>query len=129
MIGCIDGTHTPIKQPNENAHDYFCYKMKYTINAQAICDHEEIFLEDCSWLGNVHDAKTFANSEVNKMVRNKSLPSVERQFDNGNIAVPPLLIGDPAYPLLPYVMKEYGTCNCNEEVMFNVMLRSVRNQI
>ena len=27
--GYIDVTHIPIKQPNENAHDYFCYKMKY----------------------------------------------------------------------------------------------------
>jgi len=23
VIGCVDGTHTPIKQPSENAHDYF----------------------------------------------------------------------------------------------------------
>jgi len=27
VIGCVDGTHTPIKQPSENAHDYFSYKQ------------------------------------------------------------------------------------------------------
>ena len=27
VIGCVDGTHIPIKQPVENAHDYFSYKM------------------------------------------------------------------------------------------------------
>jgi len=25
VFGCIDGAHIPIKQPNENAHDYFWY--------------------------------------------------------------------------------------------------------
>ena len=34
VFGCIDGTHIPIKQPHENPHDYFCYKMKYTLNCQ-----------------------------------------------------------------------------------------------
>ena len=39
VIGCIDGTHIPIRQPSVNAHDYFSYKMKHTINCQAICNH------------------------------------------------------------------------------------------
>ena len=36
VIGCIDGTHVPIKAPTENAHDYFSYKTCYSINVQAI---------------------------------------------------------------------------------------------
>ena len=38
LIRCIDGTHIPIKQPVENAHDYFSYKQTYSINCQAICN-------------------------------------------------------------------------------------------
>ena len=38
-FGCVDGTHIPILSPNENTHDYFCYKMKYTLNVQALCDY------------------------------------------------------------------------------------------
>ena len=38
VIGCVDGTHIPIKQPTEKEHDYFSYKMTYSINCQAICN-------------------------------------------------------------------------------------------
>ena len=38
VIGCINGTHIPIKRPEENATDYYSYKMFYSINCQAICD-------------------------------------------------------------------------------------------
>ena len=38
VIGCVDGTHIPIKQPSENAHDNFSYKLYNTLNCQAICD-------------------------------------------------------------------------------------------
>ncbi len=131
VAGCVDGTHIPIKQPHENSHDYFCYKMKYSLNVQAICDQEGLFLDvDCSWPGSVHDAKVFANSQVHKLFQEKKLPVVERKLNaNDEIAVGPVLLGDPAYPLLPGVLKEYGSCSCNEEVIFNQKLRLVRNQI
>ena len=36
VIGCVDGTHTLIKQPSENANNYFSYKLCFTLNCQAI---------------------------------------------------------------------------------------------
>ena len=40
VIGCVDGTHVPIIQPKANSHDYFCYKMKCSLNCQTVC-HEK----------------------------------------------------------------------------------------
>ena len=131
LAGCVDGTHIPIKQPSENAHDYFCYKMKFTLNVQAVCDHKGCFLDvDCSWPGSVHDAKVFSNSSVHKLFQESRIPNIERKLsEDDNLSVGPVLLGDPAYPLLPGLMKEFATCNSNGEVIFNRKLRSVRNQI
>ena len=130
VFGCVDGTHIPIKQPTENSHDFFCYKMKYTLNCQAICNHKGQFLNvKIKWPGSVHDARVFANSDINQMFQNKQIPMVLKELMPGEDKVPPVILADPAYPLLPNVMKEYACCTNNEQVVFNEMLRSARNQV
>ena len=82
--------------------------MKHSINVQAICDEKGIFLDvDASWHGLTHDGNVFKNSIINKMFLDKSFPGSSRTLVSGRDSVPPLLIGDPAYPLQPNVMKEF----------------------
>ena len=58
VVSCIDGTHITIRQPNKNAHDNLCYKIRYYMNTQTVCDQNGRFLHiDCSWSSNVHDDK------------------------------------------------------------------------
>ena len=67
VIGCIDGTHIPIKQPAENAHDYFSYKQTYLINCQAICNAFGQFTNvEVKWPESLHNARVFSNCDVQK---------------------------------------------------------------
>ena len=60
-FGCVDGTHIPIIQPSENPHDYFSYKMKYTLNVQAVCNWRGLSLNVYArWPGSVHNGRVFA---------------------------------------------------------------------
>ena len=81
------------------------------------------------WPGSVHDSRVFANSKLNKQLTEKTLPMVYRTLIPGTERIPPLILGDPAYPLLPNVMKEYGENAINEKAIFNQILRGGRNQI
>ena len=113
-----------------NPHDYFGYKQKYTVNIQAVCDWRGRFINvEVKWPGSVHDARVFGNSRINKLLKEEKLPMMYKELLPGYDKLPATLIGDPAYPLLPYCMKEFANPRSNEEVIFNNMLRSARNPI
>ena len=57
--------------------------------------------------GSVHDARMLANSQLNRMLRDEVIPPSKQQVIDGKDPIPVLLIVDPAYPLMPYIMKEY----------------------
>lgn len=106
-VGAIDGSHIPILKPIKSASDYYNRKGYYSILMQAVVDFRGIFIDvNIGWPGKVHDARVFVNSSFYQKVQNGTLlPNWSHQI-NG-VAVPLLILGDPAYPLLPWLMKPY----------------------
>lgn len=111
-------------------------KMKYTLSVQSVCDYSGKFIDvDIRWPGATHDAKVFSYSSINGVLKERGTQVTDtaiyvcRTLLPGRDKVGLLLLGDPAYPLLPYSMKEYATCTTDAEVLFNQMLWDARNAI
>ena len=79
---------------------------------------------EVKWPGSVHDARILANSHIQKSYSSKKFSLYPKELLPNRECVPQLLLGDPTYPLLPYVMEEYEHCSSNEQAIFNQILRS-----
>ena len=75
---------------------------------QAVVDSHCIFMAVyIGWPGKVHDARVFVNSSFYKEMVNETLFSNWKRRTNG-VDISLLVLGDPAYPALPWLMKPYA---------------------
>lgn len=105
--GSIDGSHVPITPPAMNHTDYYNRKGWYSMLVQAVVDHDYLFRDFCvGWPGSVHDARVLANSTLFKEATSGELLQGEEVQIAGQ-ALRMYLIGDSAYPLLPWLIKPF----------------------
>ena len=130
-VGGIDGSHIPIIRPDESASDYYNRKGYYSIIVQAMVDFRGLFMDVyIGWPGKVHDTRVFVNSSLYQKGMNGTLLRYWRRNLRGVevlnaqlvmysvhvwtviipfliLQVPLVILGDPAYPALPWLMKAY----------------------
>ena len=62
-------------------------------------------------------------------MEHKEIPIIYKQIIPIEVKISNYLIGDPAYPLTSFCMKEHESCKSNAQTVFNSMLREARNHI
>ena len=108
-IGAIDGTDILMKRPSDNSGAYINRKGRYSLNIQAVADHNYCFIDVViKWPGSVHDVRMFSILNLFQSLRNGAIPQCRKVINDGQPEIPICIFGDPAYPLLPYLMKEFA---------------------
>ena len=130
--GAIDGTHIPIIAPTESRTVYVKGKGFYSVIMQAVVDSTYLFRDVVvGWPRSVHDARVFSNSAIfRKGNEGKLFPSNLSKELNGE-EIPPVILADPAYPLLPWLMKGFDAKGdlSRKERLFNYRLSRTRMTI
>ncbi|CAM5085672.1 unnamed protein product [Natator depressus] len=124
--GAIDGTHIPILGPDHLGSQYINLKGYFSMVLQALVDHKGRFTNiSVGWPGKVHDARIFRNSGLwERLQQGTYFP--DQKITVGDVELPMVILGDSAYPLMPWLMKPYtGTLDSSQE-LFNYRLSKCR---
>ncbi|KAL2094272.1 hypothetical protein ACEWY4_008991 [Coilia grayii] len=129
--GAIDGLHIPIVAPKDDPTPYCNRKGWHSIVVQAVVDHNFCFTDlSAGWPGSTEDAVVLANSTIFQTVEAQDgcLFPGETVVDVNGVEAPMHLIGDAAYPLKNWLMKEFTNHHplTPEQETFNSCLNSAR---
>ncbi|CAM2115596.1 unnamed protein product [Caretta caretta] len=124
--GATHGTHIPILAPEHQAGEYINRKGYFSIMLQALVDHKGRFINiNVGWPGKVHDARIFRNSGLFQKPQEGTL-FPDQKITVGDVEMPIVILGDPAYPLMPWLMKPYtGSLDSSQE-LFSYRLSKCR---
>ncbi|XP_050818238.1 uncharacterized protein LOC127055383 [Gopherus flavomarginatus] len=124
--GAIDGTHIPILAPPHLASEYINRKGYFSVVLQALVDHRGRFIDIYTgWPGKVHDARIFRNSGLfMKLQAGTFFP--DHKITVGDVEMPIVILGDPTYPLMPWLMKLYTGKLDRSKDRFNYRLSRCR---
>ena len=128
-IGAIDGKHVRIVCPKNSGSMFYNYKHYFSVVLQGVADANYKFITvEIGGYGKQSDGGTFQASEVYRQLKNGILKIPEPcNLSQTTIKAPFVLIGDEAYPLLPFLLKPFGGKNLSiEEECFNKRLSRAR---
>ena len=117
-FSAIDGSHLPIKCPNggpESMKQYHNFKNFYSVVLFALVDAKYRFI----WAaigapGNTHDSMYFQSTSLYKeIIQGKVLPKQVQKI--GEVDIPPMILGDGAFPMKPWLCKPHGDAVLSDE--------------
>lgn len=135
VVGAIDGTHIPIRNPDAQSQEHYCRKGFPSFNCHAACGPDGVFYDVVTGgLGSSHDSSVFRDSPLYRYVIHG--PPGEAWWncrsDVQDTSIPFCLVADSAYACETCVMpafKEHQTEGNPAMRRYNVVHARTRNVI
>ena len=131
ICGAIDGTHIPLAEnPSKRitlaACDFYNRKKFNSTVLQAVCDSKKLFWNVCaSQPGGVHDGGQFKVSSLYRSLKRREILQ-DPVVSIGGVRCTPYLIGDAAYPIRTYLIKNWKAPNDLQKKRFDHSMNSGR---
>uniref|UniRef100_A0A3B1KB30 DDE Tnp4 domain-containing protein n=1 Tax=Astyanax mexicanus TaxID=7994 RepID=A0A3B1KB30_ASTMX len=105
-LAIIDCTHVHIQAPHERDWEYINRKGRYRINIQLVGD-ADLIITNCvvKWPGSVYDARILRESALYRELQTNRPDGI--------------ILGDSAYPLLPWLMTPFLAATTPAQARFN----------
>ncbi|KAG6927247.1 hypothetical protein G0U57_010146, partial [Chelydra serpentina] len=118
--------HIPILGQDHQASQYINRKGYFSMVLQALVDHKGRFTNiNVEWPGKVHDARIFRNSGLFRRLQ-EGIYFPDQKITVGDVKMPLVILGDPSYPLMPWLMKPYTGALDSDKELFNYRLSKCR---
>lgn len=117
-VGAVDGKHVCITKPKKSGSIYINYKKTFSIILMAVVDASYKFLYiDVGAAGSEGDAGVWQTTPLrDAILKSKAgLPGQVKVASAPDLLLPPVLVGDDAFPIGNNLMKPYGGATLTQE--------------
>lgn len=131
-IGALDGKHVSVKAPKKSGSLYFNYKKFYSIILLAMCDSDCKFtMIDIGQAGSQSDGGVFNRSKFHEALQESKIKFPDmKPFSSNGVPYPFVIVADEAFPLKPYLMRNYPRSQLDDKKrIYNYRLSRARRTI
>ncbi|KAM4563474.1 uncharacterized protein PAE49_011528 [Odontesthes bonariensis] len=123
VMGCIHRTHVPVLPPSDAFEDFVNPRGWPSYVLQAVVDDTHRFWNiNCKMPGSTPEADVLRQSALFHQAHLLPKDPIEINGTSVNL----LLLGNPAYPMTDWLIKDFPRSITSEQESFNVRLSSVR---
>uniref|UniRef100_A0A8D0E4K9 DDE Tnp4 domain-containing protein n=1 Tax=Salvator merianae TaxID=96440 RepID=A0A8D0E4K9_SALMN len=129
-VGVLDAIHVPVTSSTGQAEELGDHKASHSVQLQGTTDHTGQFIDiELGWSGRNHDEFIFYNSALYQAMDKGTFVPGNPTITIQNVQIPPLILGNNAYPMRRWLMKPYMGSLDHRKAIYNRVFNNCHSVI